>query len=80
MPEEFPKNSPEKIENIELKIIELKILETHDDGSKTERRTMCNGSRHTRYTDKIFYGENGEVTACDQLSQEELGPCDCKHS
>ncbi|MBU4284668.1 hypothetical protein KKF60_02540 [Patescibacteria group bacterium] len=87
MSEKFPKNSLEKIENKEniegpprYRTIKLEVLETHEDGSKTERVLECNGLLHRRCVDKVFYGENDEIIFVDQLSREELGPCDCKHS
>ncbi|MDP2930692.1 MAG: hypothetical protein Q8N56_03765 [bacterium] len=87
MLEKFPKNSPEKIENKEsaekpplYRTIECEILETHEDGSRTERVLECDGSLHRRCVDKVFDGENGEVLFAEQLSREELGPCDGKHS
>jgi len=87
MSEEFPKKSSEKIENKEsaeksspYRTIELEILETHEDGSKTERVLECDGFLHRRCIDKIFYDENGKIIFAEQLSREELGPCDCKHS
>jgi hypothetical protein len=87
MLEEFPKNLPEKIENKEsieksspYRTIELETLETHEDGSKIKRALECDGFLHRRCVDKVFDGENGEVLFAEQLSREELGPCDCKHS
>jgi hypothetical protein len=87
MSEKFPKNSPEKIENKEsaekpsrYRTIKLEILETHEDGSKTERVLECNSLLHRRCVDKVFYNENGEIIFVDQLSREELGLCDCKDS
>jgi len=86
MLEEFPKNSPEKIENKEniekpspYRTIKLETLETHEDGSKTERALECDGSLHRLCVDKVYYDEKGEVVFADQLSREELGPCDGKH-
>ncbi len=59
--------------------VEQEILEMHEDGSRTERVLECNGNLHRRCVDRIFYGENGEVVFADQLSREELGPCDGEH-
>ena len=60
--------------------IENEILEVHEDGSQTERTLECNGYLHRRCVDKVFYDEKGEITFAEQLSREELGPCDDKHS
>ncbi|OGZ45251.1 MAG: hypothetical protein A3C84_02890 [Candidatus Ryanbacteria bacterium RIFCSPHIGHO2_02_FULL_48_12] len=85
MSEGFLKNPLEEIKSVETerlaryRTVEQEILETHEDGSKTERVLECNGSLHRRCIDKIFYGENGEVVFADQLSREELGPCDGEH-
>ena len=85
MSEGFMKNPLEEIKSVETerlaryRTVEQEILETHEDGSKTERVLECNGSLHRRCIDKIFYGENGEVVFADQLSREELGPCDGEH-
>lgn len=86
MSEKMPKNSLEKIENKEniegpprYRTIKLEILETHEDGSKTERVLECNGLLHRRCVDKVFYDKNGEIEFVDQLSREELVSCDCKN-
>ena len=84
MSEKMSKNSLEEIESIEksprYRTIKLEVLETHEDGSKTERVLECNGLLHRRCVDKVFYGKNGEITFVEQLSREELGSCDCKNS
>ena len=85
MTERFPK--PSKIESTEraerpprYRTIECEILEVHEDGSQTERVLECNGAHHRRCVDKMSYDKNGEVIFADQLSREELGSCDGKHS
>jgi hypothetical protein len=84
MSEKMPKNSLEKMENKEksprYRTIKLEVLETNEDGSKTERVLECNGLLHRRCVDKVFYDKNGKIEFVDQLSREELGPCDCKNS
>lgn len=85
MSEGFPKNPLEEIRSVETeglaryRTVEQEILEMHEDGSRTERVLECNGNLHRRCVDRIFYGENGEVVFADQLSREELGPCDGEH-
>ncbi|HUT96302.1 MAG TPA: hypothetical protein VMW82_01915 [Candidatus Paceibacterota bacterium] len=82
MSEKMPKNSLEKIESIEkpprYRTIKLEVLETHEDGSKTERVLECNGLLHRQCVDKVFYNKNGEIEFVEQISQEELKPCDCE--
>ena len=56
------------------------LIEEGTDGSRTERVLECNGIQHRRCVDKMFYDEAGEVIFADQLSREELGPCDGKHA
>ena len=86
MSEETPKNLPEKKESRETirlpeyRVIKREVLGAHWDGSKTERSLECNGLLHRRCIDKTFFNEKGEVTFAEQLSREELGPCDKKHS
>jgi hypothetical protein len=82
----MPKNSLEKIENKEnmekpprYRTIKFKVLEIHEDGSKTERVLECNGLLHRQCVDKVFYDKNGEIEFVNQLSREELGSCDCKN-
>lgn len=86
MLEKLPEKPLEKTEDHDGKerpprhrTIEHEILETHADGSKTERVLECNGQLHRRCIDKIWYGENDEIIFTDQLSQEELGACDGAH-
>jgi hypothetical protein len=83
MSEKMPKNSLEKMESVEkpprYRTIKLEVLEIHEDGSKTERVLECNGLLHRRCVDIVFYDKNGEIEFVNQLSREELGPCDCRH-
>lgn len=63
-----------------FRTIEDVVLEVHEDGSKTHRVIECNGLSHRRCVDLISYNEKGEPFFADQLSREELGSCDGKHS
>ena len=81
MMEKIPENKSENIERPpRYHTITNDILEVYEDGSITERVFECNGFLHRRCVDKIFYGEKGEIAFAEQLSREELGPCDGKHS
>jgi len=87
MPEGPPKTPPEKAERKEsaerqprYRTIEDEVLKVHEDGSKTHRVLECNGVLHRRCVDVISYDEKGEPIFADQLSREELGPCDGKHA
>lgn len=85
---ERPKRIPQEIirsaEDMErpprYQTVHHEVLETYEDGSKTERVLECNGLHHRRCVDKISYDARGEIIFVDQLSREELGPCDGKHS
>lgn len=59
--------------------LENEILEVLEDGEKIERVLECNGSLHRRCIDKISYDEKGVLFYAEQLSREELGPCNCEH-
>lgn len=87
MSEGPPKSQLEKGESVEstekplrYRTIENEILEIHEDGSQTERALECNGHLHRCCVDMIFYDENKRIIFAEQLSREELGPCDGKHS
>ena len=60
--------------------IEREVLETHKDGFKTERWLECNGQAHRGSVQKISSGERGEFDFVEELSRQELGTCDGKHS
>lgn len=60
--------------------IEREVLDTHEDGSKTERWLECNGQVHRQSVQKISPGERGEFDFVEELSRQELGTCDGKHS
>ncbi|MFA5359187.1 MAG: hypothetical protein WC310_05245 [Patescibacteria group bacterium] len=77
MAEKFSKSIEGEKKPERYQIIKNEVLENHDDGSKTEQSTECNGSLHRRCVDKIYYDESGNITFADQLSMEELGLCDC---
>lgn len=87
MSEEFLKNPTlEDQESVESRekppryhTIQNEILEIREDGSKIERALECNNLLHRRCVDEISYDEKGTIIYADQLSREELGPCDCEH-
>jgi hypothetical protein len=60
--------------------IDREILETREDGTRVERVLECNGLQHRRCVDEVSYAADGEITFANQLSREELGPCDGKHA
>ena len=87
MPEEIPNKSPQKIEGKEnadrpprYRTVASEVLEQLKDGTETVRVVECNGLHHRRCVDKISYNDKGEIIFADQLSREELGPCDGNHS
>lgn len=87
MSEQLPQKSSEKTEGQENRerpsrhrTIEHEILETHADGSKTERALECNGQLHRCCVDKVWYDENGKIVFVDNLSRDELGSCDDAHA
>ena len=86
MTEQFPSiNTVDKLQNnIEsdkkpprYRTISSEILEARKDGDETIRVVECNNIRHRRCVDKISYDEHDQIIFADQLSREELGPCDC---
>jgi hypothetical protein len=82
--ERIPKNKPESNESAErtprYRTIEREVLEEHEDGSKTERWLECNGKTHRGSVQRISPGGRGEFDYVDEISREDLGPCDGKHS
>ena len=83
MLEKFPHEVPKKIDGNEnserpprYRTINTEIVKPLKDGTETVRVTECNGIQHRRCVDQISYDGNGEITYVDQLSREELGPCD----
>jgi hypothetical protein len=85
MPERFPKAS--KIEDNErferpsrYRTIERKVVEAHEDGSRTERWLECNGKTHRSSVQRIFPGERGEFDFVEEVSREESGSCDGEHN
>ncbi len=81
--EKFPK-IPDRKESAErpsrYRTIGSETVEPLKDGTETLRVVECNGILHRRCVDKISYNDKGEIIFADQLSREELGPCDGKHS
>lgn len=78
---------PPKIESKEgaerppqYRVLERKILETYEDGSKKEEITECNSHSHRHCVDIISYDDKGEVTYVEELVRGDLGPCDGQHS
>jgi hypothetical protein len=87
MPEKFPDKPQQKFEGKEgverkprYRTISSEVIEPLKDGTETVRVVECNGVNHRRCVDKISYDEKGEIIFADQLSREELGPCDGQHS
>ena len=85
MSEEFSNKPPQKIEHKEsaerprqYRTIGSEILEPRKDGTETVRVLECNDILHRRCVDRISYNERGEVIFAEQLSREELGPCNCE--
>ena len=87
MSEEFTNKPPLKIEREEsadrpprYRTMASEVIEPLKDGTETVRVVECNGLHHRRCVDKISYNDKGEIIFADQLSREELGPCDGKHA
>jgi hypothetical protein len=85
MSEEAPK--PAKVESKEgaerpplYRTLEHEVLEKFEDGSEKIREVECNGLKHRQCVDVWSYNAAGDVIGFDQISQEDLGPCDGKHS
>jgi len=59
--------------------IERVVLETLPTGESIEQLLECDGISHRRCVDKVSYGADGNITFVEQISREELCPCDKKH-
>ena len=76
---------PPKFESAETskspsRTLERRILETLPTGEEIEEVIECNGINHRRCVDKVSYGADGEIEYVDEISKEDLGPCDKNHS
>ena len=56
------------------------VLETLSDGGKKEKVLECNGIRHRRCVDIVYYDAEGEVRFADEVSKKDLGLCTCSKS
>ncbi|MFA6533588.1 MAG: hypothetical protein WCT37_00270 [Patescibacteria group bacterium] len=84
-PPEAPKPAVENKEKAERQpryrtVGDIEALETHPDGAKTERTLECNGLRHRVAVEKVWRDEDDKAYYAEFISQDEIGPCDCKHS
>ena len=87
MSEKPPKNSTENIESREsaegpprYRTIAIEVLVPRKEGTEFIRVLECNGLHHRRCMEKASYNDKNEVIFADQLSREELGPCDGTHA
>ena len=62
------------------RIIGRQLMETHEDGSTTERLHECNGHSHRESVQRISPGARGDFDFVKEISREDRGRCHGNHS
>lgn len=62
----------------QVRTLHRKVLRSQGDGTVTEESIECNGTRHRKCVDDVTYAPDGTtVTFAVQISEDDLGPCNC---
>lgn len=72
--------SQEQSRKGQVRTLELVVLETLPTGETVEQILECNGIVHRRCVDKVSRDAEGNIIFVEEVSRQELGPCNGKHS